>query len=44
VPVAFLEDPTLPAVDDIDHPTASVYHFDDQDVELVMVVDAGLDV
>ena len=44
LPAAFLDDPGLPAVDDIEHPTASVYHFDDEDVELVMVVDAGLDV
>jgi hypothetical protein len=42
--VAFFEDPSLPAIDDIEHPTASVYHFDDEDVELVMVVDPGLDV
>jgi hypothetical protein len=45
VPVAaFLDDPSLPAVDDIENPTASVYHFDDDQVAVVMVVDAGLDV
>lgn len=45
VPIAaFLDDPSLPAVDDIDHPTASVYHIDDEEVGVVMVVDAGLDV
>lgn len=31
-------------VDDIENPTASVYHFDDEEVAVVMVVDAGLDV
>ena len=31
-------------VDDIENPTASVYHFDDEELGLVMVVDAGLDV
>ncbi|HSL81517.1 MAG TPA: hypothetical protein VLF66_02000 [Thermoanaerobaculia bacterium] len=41
---AFLEDPNLPAVDDIENPTASVYHLDDERVGVVMVVDAGLDV
>jgi hypothetical protein len=41
---AFLDDPSLPAVDDIENPTASVYHFDDDQVAVVMVVDAGLDV
>ncbi|HEX6199639.1 MAG TPA: hypothetical protein VF150_05190 [Thermoanaerobaculia bacterium] len=41
---AFLDDPSLPAVDDIENPTASVYHFDDDEVAVVMVVDAGLDV
>lgn len=41
---AFLDDPSLPAVDDIENPTASVYHFDDEEVAVVMVVDAGLDV
>lgn len=45
VPVAaFLDDLNLPAVDDIENPTASVYHFDDEEVAVVMVVDAGLDV
>ncbi len=44
VPVAYLDDPTLSTVDDIEHPTASVYHFDDEEVAVVMVVDAGLDV
>ncbi len=32
------------AVDEIERPTASVYHFDGGDVGVVMVVDAGLDV
>lgn len=32
------------AVDEIERPTASVYHFDGDDVAVVMVVDAGLDV
>lgn len=44
VPVAYLDDSTLSTVDDIEHPTASVYHFDDEEVAVVMVVDAGLDV
>jgi len=45
VPIAaFLDDPNLPAVDDIENPRASVYHIDDEEVGVVMVVDAGLDV
>ncbi len=32
------------AVDEIERPNASVYHFDGDDVGVVMVVDAGLDV
>lgn len=32
------------AADEIERPTASVYHFDGNDVGVVMVVDAGLDV
>ena len=32
------------AVDDVDHPTASVYHIDDEDVDVMMVVGDGLDV
>ena len=44
VPVARLEAPAAFAVDEIDRPTASVYHFDDDEVGVVMVVDAGLDV
>lgn len=45
VPIAaFLDDPSLPAVDDIENPMASVYHIDDEEVGVVMVVDAGLDV
>lgn len=42
--VAALGGGTVFAVDDIEHPTASVYHFDDEDLGVVMVVDAGLDV
>lgn len=43
-PIARLEGPAAFAVDDIEHPTASVYHFDDEDLGVVMVVDAGFDV
>lgn len=42
--IAQWERPTGFAVDDIEHPTASVYHFDAEDLGVVMVVDAGLDV
>lgn len=42
--IAQMERATAFAVDDIEHPTASVYHFDDEDLGVVMVVDAGLDV
>lgn len=41
--LAWLDEGTS-AVDDIENPTASVYHFDDEDVAVVMVVDSGLDV
>lgn len=44
VPIAHLGGATVSAVDDIDRPTASVYHFDDEEVGVVMVVDAGFDV
>lgn len=43
-PPARLGDPGLLAVDEIEHPTASVYHFDAEEVAVVMVVDAGFDV
>lgn len=43
-PMAWLDESGLDAVDDIENPTASVYHFDDDDLAVVMVVDAGLDV
>lgn len=43
-PTALLDDPRLLTVDEIEHPTASVYHFDAEEVAVVMVVDAGLDV
>lgn len=44
VPLARLEASTVSSVDEIDSPTASVYHFDDKEVGVVMVVDAGFDV
>lgn len=43
-PVAWLDDAGSSSVDDIENPSASVYHFDDEEVAVVMVVDAGLDV
>lgn len=43
-PTALLDDPRLLTVDEIEHPTASVYHFDAEEVAVVMVVDAGFDV
>jgi hypothetical protein len=43
-PIAWLDESGASAVDDIENPTASVYHFDDEEVAVVMVVDAGLDV
>lgn len=43
-PAAVYHDPGLLAVDEIEHPTASVYHFDAEEVAVVMVVDAGFDV
>jgi hypothetical protein len=42
--LAWLDEAGASAVDDIENPTASVYHFDDEEVAVVMVVDAGLDV
>lgn len=32
------------AVDDVEHPTASVYHIDDEELDVMMVVDDGFDV
>lgn len=43
-PVAWLGDTAVSAVDDIENPAASVYHFDDEELAVVMVVDPGLDV
>lgn len=43
-PPARLDPSQLLAVDEIEHPTASVYHFDAEEVAVVMVVDAGFDV
>ncbi len=44
-PASFAEDVSeWAAVDEIERPTASVYHFDGDDVGVVMVVDAGFDV
>ena len=42
--LAWLDEAGASAVDDIENPTASVYHFDDEEVAVVMVVDSGLDV
>ncbi len=44
-PASYPEDPSdWAAVDEIERPSATVYHFDGEDVGVVMVVDASLDV
>ncbi len=42
--VAWLGETGASPVDDIENPAASVYHFDDEELAVVMVVDPGLDV
>lgn len=44
VPVALLEASTVSSMDDIHRPTASEYYFDDGEVGVLLVVDAGFDV
>lgn len=44
VPLAQLEASAVSTMDEIDRPNASVYHFDEDDLGVIVVVDADLDV
>lgn len=44
VPLARLEASAVSTMDEIDRPNASVYHFDEDDLGVTLVVDADLDV